>query len=179
MDRSGRTDYARPAPAPVTRQHKIALLIRKFRQQSPSRSKADGAPMPRFLLLTGVVLVMADYSFAQDSPDPNPTGVVLQYAIGSSFGSLIVGLLPLSPCRTEHQQGPFYGKLLLARDYLISPGSSPSPVSRGPQTAKPPGETEPLMGESCRRIPPQSTAELGLRPCRISALGNHPLICPI
>ena len=28
--------------------------------------------MPRFLLLTGVVLLMADYSFAQDSPDPNP-----------------------------------------------------------------------------------------------------------
>ena len=28
--------------------------------------------MPRFLLLTGVVLLMADYSFAQDSPDPTP-----------------------------------------------------------------------------------------------------------
>jgi hypothetical protein len=26
--------------------------------------------MPRFLLLTGLVLLMADYSFAQDSPDP-------------------------------------------------------------------------------------------------------------
>jgi len=29
--------------------------------------------MPRLLLLTGVVLLMADYSFAQDSPDPTPT----------------------------------------------------------------------------------------------------------
>ena len=29
--------------------------------------------MPRFLLLTGVVLLMADYAFAQDSPDPTPT----------------------------------------------------------------------------------------------------------
>ena len=28
--------------------------------------------MPRFLLLTGVVLLMADYSFAQDSPNPTP-----------------------------------------------------------------------------------------------------------
>jgi hypothetical protein len=26
--------------------------------------------MPRLLLLTGLVLLMADYSFAQDSPDP-------------------------------------------------------------------------------------------------------------
>jgi hypothetical protein len=135
--------------------------------------------MPRFLLLTGVVLVMADFSFAQDSPDPNPTRVVLQYAIGAVSVHSLSDYCHCRRARTEHQQGPFYGKLLLARDYLISPGSSPSPVSRGPQTAKPPGETEPLMGESCRRIPPQSTAELGLRPCRISALGNHPLICPI
>jgi hypothetical protein len=31
------------------------------------------AAMPRFLLLTGVILLMADYSFAQDySPDPTP-----------------------------------------------------------------------------------------------------------
>jgi hypothetical protein len=28
--------------------------------------------MPRFLLLTGIVLLMADYSFAQSSPDPTP-----------------------------------------------------------------------------------------------------------
>lgn len=28
--------------------------------------------MPRFLLLTGVILLMADYSFAQSSPDPSP-----------------------------------------------------------------------------------------------------------
>jgi hypothetical protein len=31
------------------------------------------AAMPRFLLLTGVTLLMADYSFAQDyPPDPTP-----------------------------------------------------------------------------------------------------------
>jgi hypothetical protein len=31
------------------------------------------ASMPRFLLLTGVILLLADYSFAQDySPDPTP-----------------------------------------------------------------------------------------------------------
>ena len=29
-----------------------------------------GAAMPGFLLLTGLVLLMVDYSFAQDSPDP-------------------------------------------------------------------------------------------------------------
>ena len=28
--------------------------------------------MPRFLLLSGIVLLMADYSFAQDPPDPTP-----------------------------------------------------------------------------------------------------------
>ena len=28
--------------------------------------------MPRFLLLTGAVLLIVDYSFAQDSPDPTP-----------------------------------------------------------------------------------------------------------
>jgi len=28
--------------------------------------------MPRFLLLTGIVLLMADYSFAQSAPDPTP-----------------------------------------------------------------------------------------------------------
>jgi hypothetical protein len=28
--------------------------------------------MPKFLLLTGVILLMADYSFAQSSPDPSP-----------------------------------------------------------------------------------------------------------
>jgi hypothetical protein len=29
--------------------------------------------MPRLLLLTGVILLVADYSFAQYSPDPTPT----------------------------------------------------------------------------------------------------------
>jgi hypothetical protein len=39
--------------------------------------------MPRFLLLTGVVLLMADYSFAQDSPDPNPKQCqLLRLAVG-------------------------------------------------------------------------------------------------
>jgi hypothetical protein len=28
--------------------------------------------MARFLFLTGAILLMADYSFAQDSPDPTP-----------------------------------------------------------------------------------------------------------
>jgi hypothetical protein len=28
--------------------------------------------MPRFLLLTGVILLMADHAFAQYSPDPTP-----------------------------------------------------------------------------------------------------------
>jgi hypothetical protein len=28
--------------------------------------------MPRFLLLAGIVLLIADYSFAQDPPDPTP-----------------------------------------------------------------------------------------------------------
>ena len=32
--------------------------------------KQHEAPMPRFLLLAGIVLLIADYSFAQDSPDP-------------------------------------------------------------------------------------------------------------
>jgi hypothetical protein len=31
-----------------------------------------GAATPRFLLLTGVILLMADYAFAQYSPDPTP-----------------------------------------------------------------------------------------------------------
>jgi hypothetical protein len=35
-------------------------------------NEQHGAAMPRLLLLTGVILLMADYSFAQDSPDPTP-----------------------------------------------------------------------------------------------------------
>jgi len=34
--------------------------------------KQHEAAMPRFLLLAGIVLLIADYSFAQDSPDPTP-----------------------------------------------------------------------------------------------------------
>jgi hypothetical protein len=31
-----------------------------------------GAAIPRFLLLTGLILLVADYAFAQYSPDPTP-----------------------------------------------------------------------------------------------------------
>ena len=34
--------------------------------------KQHAATMPTFLLLAGIVLLVADYSFAQDSPDPTP-----------------------------------------------------------------------------------------------------------
>ena len=34
--------------------------------------KQHEAPMPRFLLLAGIFLLIGDYSFAQDSPDPTP-----------------------------------------------------------------------------------------------------------
>jgi len=34
--------------------------------------KQHGAPVPRFLLLAGIILLIADYSFAQDSPGPTP-----------------------------------------------------------------------------------------------------------
>ena len=35
-------------------------------------NEQHGVAMPRLLLLTGVILLMADYSFAQYSPDPTP-----------------------------------------------------------------------------------------------------------
>ena len=35
-----------------------------------SGNEQHGVAMPRLLLLTGVILLTADYSFAQDSPDP-------------------------------------------------------------------------------------------------------------
>ena len=37
-----------------------------------SVNERHGVAMPRLLLLTGVILLMADYSFAQYSPDPTP-----------------------------------------------------------------------------------------------------------
>ena len=37
-----------------------------------SVNEQHGVAMPRLLLLTGVILLMADYSFAQYSPDPTP-----------------------------------------------------------------------------------------------------------
>src|SRR5215469_8675916 len=37
-----------------------------------SGNEQHGVTMPRLLLLTGVILLMANYSFAQYSPDPTP-----------------------------------------------------------------------------------------------------------
>ena len=37
-----------------------------------SGNEQHGVAMPRLLLLTGVILLMADYSFAQYSPNPTP-----------------------------------------------------------------------------------------------------------
>src|SRR6516164_1501870 len=37
-----------------------------------SGNEQHGVAMPRLLLLTAVILLMADYSFAQYSPDPTP-----------------------------------------------------------------------------------------------------------
>jgi hypothetical protein len=37
-----------------------------------SRNEQHGVAVPRLLLLTGVTLLMTDYSFAQYSPDPTP-----------------------------------------------------------------------------------------------------------
>jgi hypothetical protein len=37
-----------------------------------SGNEQHGVAMPRLLLLTGVILLTADYSFAQYSPDPTP-----------------------------------------------------------------------------------------------------------
>jgi hypothetical protein len=46
--------------------------------------KQHEAPMPRFLLLAGIVLLIGDYSFAQDSPDPTPKQCQLIRLGGSS-----------------------------------------------------------------------------------------------
>ena len=40
-----------------------------------SGNEQHGVAMPRLLLLTGVILLLADYSFAQASPDPNPNAM--------------------------------------------------------------------------------------------------------
>ena len=42
--------------------------------------------MPRFLFLTGVALLMANYSFAQDSPDPTPTQCQLLRLAVAQYG---------------------------------------------------------------------------------------------
>jgi hypothetical protein len=45
------------------------------------------AVMPRFLLLTGVILLMADYSFAQDySPGPSPMQCQLIKQVVAQYG---------------------------------------------------------------------------------------------
>ena len=43
--------------------------------------------MPRLLLLTGVILLMANYAFAQDSPDPTPMQCHLIRMAVAQYGS--------------------------------------------------------------------------------------------
>ena len=47
--------------------------------------KQHEAPMPRFLLLAGIVLLIGDYSFAQDSPGPTPIAMPVNKIGGSSI----------------------------------------------------------------------------------------------
>ena len=42
--------------------------------------------MPRLLLLTGVILPMANYAFAQDSPDPTPMQCQLIRSAVAQYG---------------------------------------------------------------------------------------------
>jgi hypothetical protein len=42
--------------------------------------------MPKFLLLTGVILLMADHSFAQSSPDPSPMQCLLIRQAVAQYG---------------------------------------------------------------------------------------------
>ena len=42
--------------------------------------------MPRLLLLTGVILLMANYAFAQDSPDPTPMQCQLIRSAVAQYG---------------------------------------------------------------------------------------------
>jgi len=42
--------------------------------------------MPRFVLLTCVVLLIADYSFAQDSPEPTPMQCLLIKQAVAQYG---------------------------------------------------------------------------------------------
>ena len=48
--------------------------------------KQHEAPMPRFLLLAGIVLLIGDYSFAQDSPDPTPMQCQLIRSAVAQYG---------------------------------------------------------------------------------------------
>ena len=42
--------------------------------------------MPRLLLLTGVILLMANYAFTQDSPDPTPMQCQLIRSAVAQYG---------------------------------------------------------------------------------------------
>jgi hypothetical protein len=60
--------------------------------------EAAVAAMPRFLLLTGVILLMADYSFAQDySPDPTPMQCQLIKQAVAQYGFAAAGHHALEP----------------------------------------------------------------------------------
>ena len=48
--------------------------------------KQHGAPVPRFLLLAGIILLIADYSFAQDSPGPTPMQCQLIRLAAAQYG---------------------------------------------------------------------------------------------
>ena len=48
--------------------------------------KQHEAAMPRFLLLAGIVLLIGDYSFAQDSPDPTPMQCQLIRSAVAQYG---------------------------------------------------------------------------------------------
>jgi hypothetical protein len=48
--------------------------------------KQHEAPTPRFLLLAGIVLLIGDYSFAQDSPDPTPMQCQLIRSAVAQYG---------------------------------------------------------------------------------------------
>jgi hypothetical protein len=57
----------------ITQDAKVNKICATQHTNAANRTKQHGAAMPRFLILAGVILLMADYSFAQDySPDPTP-----------------------------------------------------------------------------------------------------------
>ena len=62
------------------------------------------AAMPRLLLLTGVILLMADYAFAQDATDPTPMQcqlirlAVAQYGFAAARQHALETYGPETPC---------------------------------------------------------------------------------